>query len=368
MRVDLALSVVAMTGVFIWSPSAVTLHGGTKAPTNGALDRSAAIARARVWERTDIPAMDLMAGPTEGKSFAFDETVTCAWVDRKLSGKTPKFACTMDGDELKVKMGGNNGEVYAEVAATRLLWALGFGADHMYSVKVVCHGCPKKLNGVIGENDDSIFDPAAVERKLSGVSYHPEGWSWKELDQVDERAGGATRAERDALKLLAVFIQHSDSKAEQQRLICRGESKEEQQDASHKTLRCDHPLMYLNDVGVTLGRANRLNNGDIGSMNLTAWSSTPVWKDKAGCVGNLPKSLTGTLDNPVISEGGRQFLADLLTQLSDAQLHDMFAAARVQLRLRDPKDVFSGFATVDEWVGAFKTKRDQIINAHCSTS
>ena len=29
-----------------------------------------------------------------------------------------------EGEEIKVKFGGNNGEVYAEVATTRLLWAL----------------------------------------------------------------------------------------------------------------------------------------------------------------------------------------------------------------------------------------------------
>src|SRR5207247_620902 len=83
---------------------------------------------------------------------------------------------------------------------------------------------------------------------------------------------------------------------------------------------------------------------------------------------NLPKSLTGTLVDPPISEEGRQFLADLLVQLSDEQLRGMFEAARVQLRLRNQTDVFSGFATVDEWVSAFKTKRDQIVNRRCSTS
>jgi len=42
----------------------------------------------------------------------------------------------------------------------------------------------------------------------------------------------------------------------------------------------------------------------------------------------LPKSSTGTLDNPIIREEGRKFLADLLVQLTDVQLHDLFEAAR----------------------------------------
>ena len=87
--------------------------------------------------------------------------------------------------------------------------------------------------------------------------------------------------------------------------------------------------MYMHDVGLTFGRATKLNQNSIGSMNLVEWSGTPVWKDTAGCVGNLPKSVTGTLFDPPISEQGRQFLADLLVQLSDDQLRGMFEAARV---------------------------------------
>ena len=108
--------------------------------------------------------------------------------------------------------------------------------------------------------------------------------------------------------------------------------------------------MLMNDVGLTFGRANLANTNLVGSMNLELWSQTPVWKDDAACVGNLPRSLTGTLKDPVISEDGREFLADLLAQLSDAQLHDMFEAARV-----DP----------DAWTRAFKAKRQQIVDRRC---
>ncbi len=129
---------------------------------------------------------------------------------------------------------------------------------------------------------------------------------------------------------------------------------------------CEHPFMMLNDVGLTFGRANTFNNNTKGGMNLAAWSKTPVWKDATNCVGNLPKSMTGTLDNPPITEAGRQFLADLMTQLSDAQIHDLFEVSRVTLRLRDPGDVSSGFPTVDEWVNIFKQKREQIVARRCS--
>jgi len=122
----------------------------------------------------------------------------------------------------------------------------------------------------------------------------------------------------------------------------------------------------LNDLGLTFGRATRLNGDDESSVNLVAWRRTPVWKSEGVCVGNLPRSFTGTLDNPVISEDGRRFLADLLMQLSDRQIHDLFEAARVQLRLRSPGDVVSGFATVEEWTDAFKEKRAQIVDRRCA--
>jgi hypothetical protein len=101
-------------------------------------------------------------------------------------------------------------------------------------------------------------------------------------------------------------------------------------------------------------------------MNLAGWSSMPIWKTPTGpCTGNLPKSFTGTLGDPLISEGGRAFLADLLQQLTDAQIRDMFEVARVTLRVRDPGHAKSGFPTVDEWASAFKQKRAEIVNRRC---
>ena len=330
--------------------------------------RATVIARAHVWEATNIPSKDLRTGPAGEKAFKFLETVPCKYDNKKLPGKTPKFACKSDTDDvLKVKYGGSNGEVYAEVAATRLLWALGFGADGQYSVKVVCRGCPTEVGGIIRSPQESVVDPAIIERKMHGAPFEPDDtWGWDELDRVDERAGGAPRAHRDALKLLAVFLQSSDNKPEQQRLICRDQPKDKTKGRGQ--MPCEHPFMYMHDVGLTFGRANKLNQNPVGSMNLVEWSGAPVWKDTAGCVGNLPKSLTGTLFDPPIGEQGRRFLADLLTQLTDDQLRGMFEAARVNLRLRNPADLSSGFPTVDEWVAAFKVKREQIVNRRCATS
>jgi hypothetical protein len=324
--------------------------------------RTAAIARAQVWAPTDVASMNIGTGTTGPRAFPFQQTVTCDYSPKELAGGSPKFACLNGDDELKVKFGAANAEVFGEVAATRLLWALGFGADHMYPVRVICRGCPSALGGIARENKERLFDPATIERKMAGREFEPDsGWSWKELDAADEQRGGAPLAHRDALKLLAVFLQHTDSKPQQQRLMCLDESAP----AEGPTTSCGRPFMMVSDLGLTFGRANMFNTNGKG-MNYVAWAATPVWKEGAGCVGNLPKSFTGTLSDPVISEAGRKFLADRLMQLSDAQIRALFEVARVTLRRRDPAKASSGLATVAEWTDVFKRKRAEIVERRCA--
>jgi hypothetical protein len=226
---------------------------------------------------------------------------------------------------------------------------------------VTCRGCSPdpwtERKRVAGER---VFDPAAIERKPKGhemASENKGGWAWPELDLIDEKQGGAPKAQVDALKLLTVFLQHTDSKEEQERLLCL--PNEHTKDGG-----CAAPFMMMHDVGLTFGQANMFNRNSVGSVNFEQWSKTPIWRATPGCEGNLPKSLTGTLNNPTIGEPGRQFLADLLLQLSDRQLHDLFEVARVDRRSRRP-DSTDPPATVEEWVAAFKHKRDEIVNKRC---
>ena len=355
MRMSTVATVVV--GVVIGSLS-TSAHRNESGSDDARRLRADAIARAQVWAPTNIAAMDIRRGPAGRRVFAFRETVTCDYVDKDLSGRSPKFACASEGDDLKVKFGGGNAEVYAEVAATRLLWALGFGADRMYPVRVICRGCPEHLAGILRSDGSTLFDPASIERKMPGKEFTPDSsWAWGELDNVQEARGGAPAAHRDALKLVAVFLQHTDSKPEQQRVVCR-------EDDARTAGTCTQPVMMINDVGLTFGGTSLVNANSKG-MNLAAWAATPIWKGDTGCVGNLPKSATGTLKDPVISEGGRAFLAGLLTQLSDAQITALFEVSRVTLRLRDPEDVRSGFATVAEWVSVFKRKRAEIVDRRC---
>jgi hypothetical protein len=321
-------------------------------------DRLNDIRRAQVWTQGDPAAFDFTAGEGE---FAPWATVTCDHTEKKYNGNTPKFGCAIaPGDVVKVKYGDDNNEVYAGVAATRLLRALGFGVDTLYPVSVDCRGCPTALGGKSAGTNLSHFDVAALERKLKGkdvvAADGKEGWAWSELDLVDAAAGGAPRAQRDALKLMAVFLQHSDNKPEQQRLLCLPGTGDQ----------CEHPFMLVHDLGNTFGKANRLNRRGVSGVHLQNWLSTPIWKDAGQCVGDLAKSFTGNLSNPRISEEGRKFLADLLVQLTDAQLVSLFTVAHfAEGPERMRVDHGTAGDTIAAWVTAFKHKRDEIVQAHC---
>jgi len=337
-------------------------------------ERRAILERAQVWRPIDTANLNLLTGPAAADAIPFDANVTCdyKYPDKPVSGVTPKFDCELKpGDVVKVKYGENNGEVFAEVAASRLFWALGFNADRMYPVKVTCRNCPPdpfKESGAewrLGKSAKvatRVYDPAAIERKFDGEAIEVpgyEGWGWAELETLRGDGVGATPAHVDALKLLAVFVQHVDSKPEQQALVCLegGERKDRSGNAQ-----CTTPVLMVKDLGSTFGAASRIRYD---KMKLESWRSVEIWKDKKTCQGDLTKSLIGTLEHPMIGEAGRKFLADRLSLLSDKQLLDLFTAARVERR--DDK-IDGRQATAPDWVRVFKEKRDQVVKHRCPTT
>lgn len=343
--VSLALAGCASTGT---RSAVITPQSGPAAA------RLAAIKRAQVWVATDVATMDIMAGPAGPGGFAPNATVTCDYREKVMTGRSPKFTCVIPpDDEVKVKFGPDNGEAYAEVAASRLLWALGFGADRVYPVQVICRGCPARIQGTA---------IATIQRKMPGKDLAAGdviGWAWPELALLDADAAPERRAERDALTLLAAFMQHTDSKPEQQRLLCVGSAPTAAAGGP-----CAQTVMMVHDLGLTFGAANRFNRNSVGSTNLKQWAHVDVWKDAKSCVANLKKSRTGTLDNPVISEPGRRMLADLLVQLTDRQLRDLFTVARFTRRSASA-DGPPIAPELNDWVAAFKEKRDEVVNHTC---
>jgi hypothetical protein len=354
----------------------------TKAPSGprtlkklSVAERQTLLQRAQVWQAIDTSSQNLATGPVLPAPLRVGPQATCTFVfpDKRMTGMTPKFLCELKKDDIvKVKYGEKNGEVYAEVAASRLLWALGFKADTMEPTRVTCNGCPPDPFRTSGEDwqrgspadgATRVFDPAVIERPVPGNAIEVpgyQGWAWPELETASQRAGGATRAQIDAFKLLAVFIQHSDTKPDQQEIVCAaGRSKDAKGNET-----CGSPWLVIKDLGGTFGKATKLNNS---KMSLDDWSSVNVWKDPKQCVGDLPRSLTGTLEDPKISEAGRRFLAERLNRLRDAQIRALFTVSNVMKREEtiDGADGKKRPVTVDDWVRVFKKKRAEIVSAHC---
>jgi hypothetical protein len=359
-RLTRTFFVVAVATAASCAPAIVANRGTSPPELLTAARRTDALQRADVWAPTAVASMNLRAGPQGKGAFPPFATVNCDYVDEKTSGSSAKFVCAVTPDDhVKVKYGKDNVEVYAEVAATRLLWALGFGSDRWYPVTVVCHGCPADPAQSTTPRMDSVtFDVAAIERKMPGKTLETkpdEGWAWKELDAVnavDAVKSGDQAMHRDALRLLAVFLQHTDSKPVQQRLICLPAAE-----GTERPALCAQPFMLIHDVGLTFGRSNLLNLNQASGANFDRWAAIPIWKEPKGCVGKLSGSLTGTMTDPTIGETGRKFLANLLMQLSDAQLRDLFAIARFDQR--------PAGASIDAWVDLFKKRRQEIVDVTC---
>jgi hypothetical protein len=325
--------------------------GLPKPPEQEWAARNEALTRAKVFrdEPFEASKIDLTADPNRG---IVDSTLTvCKYKPDEISGTTPKFDCVLEnGEKLKVKYGYTR-EIPSEIATSRLLHALGFGADRVSRVETVrCYGCPfqpfhtRSLWEMIGLTEffdkridyDSYrdFEDVSVERNFDGEPIevgHERGWGFYELDKIDAAKGGATRAEIDALRLMAVFLHHWDNKTSNQRLIC----------ADSKTTDCEHPLAMIQDVGSDFGPKK---------VHLKNWKSKPVWVDSESCTVSM-KSMPykgGTFVDAKISEKGRRLLGDRLSQLPLPQVESLFAAA--------------GLEEVPAWSAAFQHKVRQIAD------
>ena len=328
--------------------------------TVSAAERLDALSRASVWQTPP---------PIGTASFADDPAqpreISCAFEITQLHGTAPKFDCRLpDGDRIRVKYG-SSPEVPAEVASSRLLHALGFGADNVLLFdKVRCYGCPaepfvtmktlgfagvEKLYGtVMDPKEHQDFEWAAVERRYDGRAIETndiEGWAFFELALIDPAKGGAPRAHVDALRLLAVFIAHWDNKSENQRLVCPSD-----QDWPEGGT-CARPFAMLQDVGAAWGPRK---------VDLEGWSKAPIWSDRATCTASMETlPYHGATFKPVrISEAGRQHLGGLLTQLSDRQIDELFRGARFD----HSTGLIGGIKAtpIQEWVAAFKARVAQI--------
>src|SRR5271165_3658187 len=367
-------------------------------------DRVTAMQAATIYVPKAVGDVDILQGPAQDpKQFQFHpgDKVYCDFdtPGSQMGGKTPKFACKitkvespggqvqvltpqMDEEPVKVKYGSTDNEIYAEVVSTRLMWALGFYADSWFPVHVVCNNCPADPEAGSGDKATRTYDAATIVRKYSGHKMYEEGkseegWSWKEFEQYN----GRPDSEKDALRLLGAFIQHSDNKPPQQRLVCDGVKVDQ---STHPfTTTCKESRMIVQDVGATFGGGGAFTSNDSAKMNLQEWSGKKLW-NKTGkpgmsgadcpvCEAILSKSWSATdgLSDPTVTEEGRRFLAGLICKLSDAQIQDLFKVAQVAWMPKYHNSDGSFKQGLDEatiqkqWVDAFKAKREELASGRC---
>jgi hypothetical protein len=376
-------------GAFLVVVSTAGASESPKLETPTPEERNECMRRAQVTEPGDVASKDLYNGPKGELDFAVDQEVTCDFVPKQIAGLTEKFLCRLeDGRVFKVKYidGRRFKEAISEVLGTRLFWALGFYADKMLPVRVTCRNCPerpwkyvhlkKHHRALEGEEflrslppaakiGTYTMDPAAMEEKLDAQPIEErkdQGWSWRSIDLVDARLGGATKAEIDALKLLNAFIQNADNKGKQNTLACP--RRDVVQDDAGRVI-CRRPIMYIDDLGCVFGKG-RMITGYSGRVDYKAWKKRRLWQSPTSCKTRLSSIgwifRRSTLRNPVVSEEGRALLAERLAQLSDSQIADLFRAARVEQLHQTIKDGASGRreVTVEDWVELFKQKRDEV--------
>jgi hypothetical protein len=371
--------------------------------------RKAYLGRAVIWQNPGtLSPDDLINGPPGAFPYTFEQAtagtgISCKFLapGRTLGGKSAKFLClTDDAQTLRLKYWDQQGEsgnreVFAAVAATRLLWALGFKTVPAMPVDLMCRGCP--ADPMTGEGTASdrryraLMSFELAQPVIVSSGNRDQGWAWQELyEAVMALPPGEQKLRQithlGALTLLGVLVQHGDRKPEQQSLYCdwdaaptSGEIKavknkpgEAVLTEAKGTATCANPVVAATDIGATFGGAGKMTKGSTSKMNLEKWTEKPVFKESDGpeCHGELTVSMAaeGGRADPPIREEGRRFLVEQLRRLTPEHVRALFKVARVDKLGLDEGERKAGAAVdpVQAWADAFEDKVKQIESRRCA--
>ncbi len=335
---------------------------------------------AKVWQEPDPgydpvlgfnPAKAVRAGALPADSAGMALPLKCV-ANKDLSpgsGTTPKFHCSVpgvvddDGDLIRYKVKPHfkgqsrdkrNGEVYGEFLSSRFSKALGFFADDEWVADVNCPDCEQSLTSSFQGTSFTTFQPAAgIELSLGkGIDVKCNDKDAGALAGSLEKLAksGSPRAAIDAFKLWLAFIDHGDTKTDNQRFACLDSKKN---DDGTRSCKPGQAVYYVSDMGSTFGH----NSASEKKARLDAWKG----KDPIKVSGGRCTTTAKGVGDSSISEAGRQLLATGLQRLLEAEktnglITRVFRASRNQERDQAP----------EAWTAEFERKAKTIIDARCS--
>jgi hypothetical protein len=273
-------------------------------------------------------------------------------------------------------------EVFTEVAASRIMWVLGFPADHVYPLgAAACIGCTAdpfgnnlKDNNASPKDAPSVFKVVSAERETPWEQINPEGdetWSWSDAAKfyADGEWTLQQRVEYDAYRLALGLFHYHNAIAQQNRLACAQWASE----TSGQPRVCQRPMVFVQDLGSTFGKAK--GGMDLFGTNprgsFSDWESQTVFVNPSTC------ELRATLDgDKQVLKDAQDLMIQRLARLDPQTVRTIFGLARFQMmdqkqlhRLRDAGSQNPEEAALDEWTNTFLKRIQEIKSAtHCKSN
>jgi len=267
-------------------------------------------------------------------------------------------------------------EVFTAVAATRIMWVLGFPADEVYPAgAAACIGCgPDPFGNKLAENKASlkdapdVFKVVNVERELPLDQIAPEDdetWSWADTAKSysDGEWSRQQKVEFDAYRLALGLIHYHNALPQQNRLVCAQWDNAAPAVPKH----CRKPMIYVHDMGSTFGKKRSSFDlfGTNPRGNYSAWLPQTVFANGENC--ELRATLLG--DKQVLKEA-QDLMIQRVSKLDKDTVKAIFRSARFQMmdqqqikRLKEKGSQNPEEAALDEWTNTFLSRVEEIHTA-----
>jgi hypothetical protein len=254
----------------------------------------------------NIAARDLLWG-SGSQSTAPNPPFT--FVEEDASGTKPKVEVTdANGEKWKVKFGD---EVHAETAATRLIWALGYGVEETYFVP------SGQINGITTLQRakeyitaDGSFKNARFERRPKNIERTKIAWAWGDNPFM------ATK-ELSGLRILMTMINNWDTRrVSKNNIVLRVTAPDGRVEDWY----------IVEDLGSSFGKMGRYPIVKRGRWDLEDFKAQKFIDGVSGNMLDLHYRGGARSINKIPLEHARWF-AGLASQLTESQVRRAFEAA-----------------------------------------